>query len=59
MKIEQFYLGALSSKDKMAPSYINNKNPKFLEVDGKFYCGILIIDYYREYTEIIFKNLIN
>lgn len=43
----------------MAPSYINYKNPKYLEVDGKFYAGILIIDYYREYSEIIFKNLIN
>ena len=43
----------------MAPSYINNKNPKYLEIDGKFYSGILIIDYYREYSDIIFKNLIN
>lgn len=43
----------------MAPSYINNKNPKYLEIDGKFYTGILIIDYYREYSDIIFKNLMN
>lgn len=43
----------------MAPSYINNKNPKYLEIDGKYYCGILIIDYYREYNDIIFKNIIN
>lgn len=43
----------------MAPSYINNKNPKYLEIDGKYFGGILIIDYYREYSDIIFKNLIN
>ena len=43
----------------MSPGYINNKNPKYLEIDGKFYGGILVIDYYREYNEIIFKNLIN
>ncbi|MBQ7410118.1 MAG: ATP-binding protein [Clostridia bacterium] len=43
----------------MAPSYINNKNPKYLEVDGKYYAGILVVDYYREYSEILFKNLIN
>lgn len=43
----------------MSPSYINNKNPKFLEIDGNFFGGIIVIDYYREYSEIIFKNLIN
>ena len=43
----------------MSPSYINNKNPKFLEIDGTFFSGILVIDYAREYNEIILKNLIN
>ena len=43
----------------MAPSYINNKNPKFLEIDSRLYSGVLIIDYYREYSEILLKNLIN
>ncbi len=43
----------------MAPGYINNKNPKYLEIDGMFYSGILVIDYYREYSEILLKNLIN
>lgn len=57
--IENFYEGILNIKDKMSPSYINNKNPKYLEIDGKFYSGILIIDYYREYSDIIFRNLIN
>ncbi len=57
--IESFYEGILNIKDKIAPSYINNKNPKYLEIDGRFYSGILIIDYYREYNDIIFKNLIN
>ena len=49
----------MSIKDKLAPSYINNKNPKFLEIDGSFYSGLLIIDYYREYTDILLKNIIN
>ena len=57
--IEGFYEGILNSKDKIAPSYINNKNPKYLEIDGKFCGGILVIDYYREYSDIIFKTLIN
>ncbi len=57
--IENFYDGILNIKDKMAPSYINNKNPKYLEIDGTFYSGILVIDYYREYNDIILKNIIN
>ena len=59
MIIETFYDGILNTKDKMSPSYINNKNPKFLEIDGIFFAGIIVIDYYREYNDIIFKNLIN
>lgn len=43
----------------MAPSYINTANPKYIEINGKYYAGLLIVDYYREYSEIIFRNLIN
>ena len=43
----------------MAPGYINNRNPKYLEIDGKYYSGIIVIDYYREYSDIILKNIIN
>ena len=57
--IDDFYKGILNVKDRMAPSYINNKNPKYLEIDGRYYSGILVIDYYREYSEILLKNLIN
>ena len=46
--IENFYSGILDFKDKIAPTYINNKNPKYLEIDGKFYNGIIIVDYYRK-----------
>lgn len=54
-----FLAGALNSKDKIAPSYISNLNPKYLEIDEIYYSGLLVIDYYREYNEIILKNLIN
>ena len=37
---------------------ISNVNTKYLEIDGKFYNGIIIVDYYREYTEILLKNII-
>ena len=58
-KIENFLKGTISTKDKLAPSFMNFTNPKFVEIDGKFYAGLLIVDYYREYSEIIFRNLIN
>ena len=59
MNIESFYDGILDSKDKLSPGYISNKNPKFLEIDGMYYSGLFVVDYYREYSDIIFKNLIN
>ena len=57
--MENFLDGSIKFKDKLAPSYIDTTNPRFLEIDNFFYAGILVIDYYREYNEIIFKNLIN
>lgn len=57
--IENILKGWLNIKDKMSPTYIDFSNPKYLEIDGKYYAGILIIDYYREYNEIIFRNIIN
>ena len=33
-------------------------NPKFLEIDDYFYSGIIIVDYSREYNELILKSLI-
>ena len=40
------------------PSYINLNNPNFIEIDNTFYSGIIIINYYREQTELLLKNLI-
>ena len=30
-----------------------------MEIDGVFYSGLIIVDYSREYKDIILKNLIN
>ena len=35
------------------------KNPKYIEIDGTYYSGLIIIDYSREYKDIVLKNLIN
>ncbi len=54
-----FFKGFLEFKDKIAPSFIDKSNPKFIKIENLYYSGILVVDYYREYKEIILKNLIN
>ena len=34
-------------------------NPKYLEIDGYYYAGLICVDYYREYKELILKNIIS
>ncbi len=57
--MEEFLNGGISLKDKISPAFIDSTNPRYLQIEEGFYSGILIIDYYREYDEIIFKNLMN
>lgn len=54
-KIEE---GFFQEKDFISPTYINLNNPKYLEIDEYFYSGIIIVNYYREYNELILKSLI-
>lgn len=35
------------------------KNPKYIEIDNTYYSGIIIVNYYREYNELILKKLID
>jgi len=55
----EIYEGVLNEKDKISPTYINLKNPKQIEIDEKFFVGIIIFNYNREYENIILKDLIN
>ena len=45
-------------KDETAPAYINLKDPRYVEIDNMFYSGIIIVNYYREYSELILKKII-
>ena len=54
-----FMRGIFSFKDSLSPSYINLKNPKYIEIDGLFYSGFIIVNYSRENNELIFKNIID
>ena len=44
---------------EISPSYINFKNPQYIEIENKYSTGILIVDYYREQNDLILKNLID
>ena len=54
-----FKKGVFKTKDKISPSYVDNTNPKYFSVDNLYYSGLIIVDYYREYTDIIFKTLVS
>ena len=57
-KIE-FYEGCFSVKDIISPSYINITNPKYIEIDNVYYSGLIISNYYRKYTDLILKKLMD
>ena len=45
-------------QDEIAPSYINMKNPKYIEIDNLFYSGLIVTNYYREQNDILLKTLL-
>lgn len=57
-KINQFINGIFSKKDSISPAYINMQNPKYFEVDNLYYSSLIVVNYYREQTDLLLKNLI-
>lgn len=55
----EFLEGTFSKKDFLAPSYINNTNPKYFEIDNVYYSSLLIINYDREQTDLLLKAIID
>lgn len=53
-----FYEGEFSKKDYLLPSYINLENPNYIEIDNIYYSTLIVVNYYREQSEILLKNLI-
>ncbi len=51
--------GEFCIKDKISPAYINLNNPKYIEIDNMYYSGIIIVNYYREYNELILKRILD
>ena len=48
-----------TNKDYICGSYLNTTNPKYIEIDNIYYSHLIIVNYYREYTQLILKNLID
>ncbi len=46
-------------KNEICPGYIDNSNPKYLEIDDIYFSGILITNYNREQSDLILKKLID
>ena len=54
-----FLDGTKNEKDMISPSYINTTNPKYIEIENMYYSGLIAVNYYREYSDLILKNLID
>ena len=54
-----FFEGGFNNIDYLSPSYINLSNPRYIEIDNNFYSSILIVNYFREQTELILKSIID
>lgn len=50
--------GCFYDCDKIAPSYINMQNPKYIEIDNLFFAGLIAVNYYREQNDLLLKSLI-
>ncbi len=48
-----------TEENYICPAYINNENPKYLEIDNMYYSGLMIVNYLRENEELLLKNLID
>ncbi len=44
-------------KKKNISSIYKFKNSKYIEIDNLYYAGLICIDYYREQTDILLKNI--
>lgn len=55
----KFLDGSVNIKDEIAPSYINMKNPKYIEIDNLFFSGLIVVNYYREQNDILLKTLLD
>ena len=55
----EFLEGSFSDNNFLAPTYINLQNPKYIEIDYNYYASLLIINYFREQSDLLLKSIID
>ena len=58
-QILEILKGARTTNEKIYPTYINLNNPKYIEMENKYYSTLLIVNYYREQSDLLLKSLID
>lgn len=58
-QILEILKGTKIKKDEIYPTYINLNNPKYIEMQDKYFSTLLIVNYYREQNDLLLKNLID
>lgn len=58
-QILEILKGGRTTNEKIYPTYINLNNPKYIEIENKYYSTLLIVNYFREQSELLLKSLID
>ena len=51
--------GQISKLDEIFPTCIDFRNPKHIEIDGKYIASLIIVDYSREMEECFLNRIIS
>ena len=58
-QILEILKGGRTTNEKIYPTYINLNNPKYIEIENKYYSTLLIVNYFREQSDLLLKSLID
>ena len=58
-KILEILEGSFLKRNEIYPTYIDLKNPKYIEIEDKYFSSLLIVNYYHEQNDLLLKNLID
>ena len=59
LKDKRKFEGSISEEDVISPSYVNTTNPNYIEIENMYYSGLLVVNYFREYNDIILKSFMD